>query len=238
MAGISGALEVLFSLSENERYAPLYFHHIPKTGGTSFRAAISASLRGSPRFIVPDVRPKLSAIGAWPQMLQDVERRCRSFGQVRAFVSHYTAQLGDALDEPVLSIVREPEAHFMSTVAFHLPAHVAKNRSARDVARSAGNRQIRSLTGAKPPYRQPDDLAPWTALVDEVLSRSRLFRLEEAERLSTHCHDVHGIDVNMKVKKTGSAQAKTDPLTKEVERLLAKDDPVWLDRLLYIRAAG
>lgn len=231
MAGISSALEVYFATTELD-FPPLYYHHIPKTGGTSFRAAVRACLRGSPRLIVPQARRLLDDDLASSRFIE-LEARCRQFGTVRALMSHYTAHLQHTTSRGILAIVREPEAHFRSMVSFHLDAHRARSRDPRSIARSAANRQMRSLTGIKPPYDPPADLTRWSNLVEQAALRFSLFRLEDGDLLRQHCLDTHGLEVRMQRKKETPPETKNDPLVSRVCRALRRDDPVWWDKMLY-----
>ena len=119
----SGAFEIHFSLPGETRLLkqPFYFHHTPKAAGTSLRQSVREWLersgqRGS--VVVPRIESRLKHSGHWPDELFSFYESMKRDLVVDVVMSHYTALLSDRIEGPIVALVRDPEDHFYSSLAF------------------------------------------------------------------------------------------------------------------------
>ncbi len=245
MAG-SGALDIYLSFLEDgsNKAPPLFFHHVPKTAGTSFRAAVERALLSSSKITIADVKDVVQARGTWPQGIVDLYRRVADLAPVTAALSHYTSLLANEVPYPILSLVRDPDEQFRSAIEFRAGSYNAL-KPIRILTRSS-NQQMRSLSGLMDhksiPVRMPDDkreMRRWLRLVDRVVGRMTLFRMADLPALLEFCRQEYGLalDELHKKRRTQARPMMDTALMDEVERLAGEHDPVWLDRILYERVA-
>lgn len=244
---VSSALEVYLSLREEDpdQPPPLFFHHVPKTAGTSFRAAVGLALEPrATKVAIPDVRDILNERGDWPGGIVQFYRRAVAFGRPVAVLSHYTNYLAAETDRPILALIREPEAQFWSSIHFR-SRNYARLGANRIVERHA-NMQVRSLAGMPSDHaiplrkpRGPRKLGRWIELIEQLAERMTLFRTEEYGAMLEHCRDVYGLTLKELHKKGPQRQRRKSLLPERAEtdiRAIAEaNDPVWLDRMLYER---
>ncbi len=219
---------------------PLYFYHVPKTAGTSFRSAVTAALLrdGSSHVVIADVEAALKARGEWPVGFAPLHDRIAALGQMRACLSHDTVLLADHVTAPILSLVREPEAQFWSRVWFD--PKLAATLTPRRIVKRFGNQQMKSLSRVAIPLRRPESdvaMLPWLDLVAKVVARMTLFRVSDFALLLDHCHRDYGLTLAEQHKKDGARRRAAAGGTAEpaLRALVEEHDPVWLDRILYER---
>lgn len=236
----SGSLEVHFSLGEPILARPLYFHHIPKTAGTSFRAGLRGFFRerDAATLSAPQVKRALRSERRFPEGLVDLDRRARAFGRVELFASHYTAALANHIDDPIVTFFREPEAHRRSYVSFHAQhlAATLERRGVEAVLARTSNLQAKSLVAQwgvellPAPHAHP---VAWQSLVDRILERFTMFR--------TDCYDAAMDQLADEYRFTLPAQGAKKTGTYDAEALLDAitaadvDDHLWFDRMIYER---
>jgi hypothetical protein len=230
--GGSGSLDLYHTLGLTEPLLrPLYFHHVPKTGGSSFRSAVGKALadRGFTHTSVPNVRDVLTKAERWPEGLQPV---IDSLPESSAILSHYTSLLPQLPDGEVIALIREPEALFWSSVKFkRWPESIEPRRIVKRLA----NAQTRSLTNQRIPWTPPDDLEPWLPLVDDVIKRFKLFPLERLDTLIDYCQTEFGLSLPQRHKKANPDDVDPD-LRETLKAELKKWNSYWLDEMLYERA--
>ena len=247
----SGAFEIHFSLPGETRLLkqPFYFHHTPKAAGTSLRQSVREWLersgqRGS--VVVPRIESRLKHSGHWPDELFSFYESMKRDLVVDVVMSHYAALLSDRIEGPIVALVRDPEDHFYSSLAF-FSIRLAKVRERRSDLRwflsrpRINNAQISSLSGRPVPPFAPasaEEKKPWLELVEHVVSRFTLFRVKDYSRLLDHCLSAYGMDVHEIRRKTGKPDAQADALAEIVEEFPPGQDPVWLDRILYDRVGN
>ena len=248
----SSALEIYFSVDPAKRAfrRPLFFHHTPKTAGTSFRFAVSHFLTEHRlgRLVAPNIRANLKATGLWPDGLGHLYRSVAIRDRVEAMMSHYTALIANEIDAPILSLVRDPDDHLLSFIAFHADSMNRKfvaTGSAEQIFRDpkVSNAQMRSLCGpdVSIPIERPEsdaDTTRWSELVEEIVERFTLFRMADYGRLLDHCRRHYGAHLIEVREKARSRDPSSEALLAAVRPLLRSRDPMWLDRLLYQRLAS
>lgn len=230
----SGSLDLAYAIGNVEALKQrLLFHHIPKTGGSSFRAAVLRSLgeRGFVRAVLPTIKETLRSVDAWPNGIATL---LNQLGSPDAVLSHYTAFLAKITEDPILTVIREPDKQFWSNVNFQrwLPGMTPKG-----IARKSSNMQVRSLLRIEVPPWRPRKVAPWIGLVDEVVERFSVFRLEAINDLVIHCSEAYGLDIELGHKKN-SSRTLDENLQSRIELEFDRRDPVWLDRMLYERVVA
>jgi hypothetical protein len=235
----SGSLEIHFSLGAPILARPLYFHHVPKTAGTSFRAGLRTLFRccGGASLSVPQVKHTLRTEGRWPDGLVDLDQRARGFGRVELFASHYTAMLADYIDDPIVSFVREPEAHRRSYVAFHREhlAAVLARHGVQALVERTSNLQAKSLLGIEDVPATNQTRCTWHPLADRVSDRFTMFRTDAyADAVAWLADEYRYTPVTQPAKKVGTYSGEPDPV---LEAIIAADtgDSLWLDRMIYER---
>ena len=245
--GISSSFEIFFSLpgQASPLRRPLYFHHVPKTAGTSFRASVRDVIRDGLSLIrLPGVREVLqSGDGTWPEGLREFCRTVLPRVDHQIVMSHYTALLEDQLPGEVVAIVREPTSQLLSVAGFfsRRVIGIADRRPDRILAATKiNNVQTRSFTDEEIPAfapASPKKMAYWVGVVDRIVDRFTLFRLSDYERLLEYVADEHGLILQETRKKTASNAASVKEAQGVVERAIEASgrDPVWLDRILYER---
>lgn len=245
----SNSLEVFFSVDPGRTILrePLFFHHTPKTAGTSFRYAVRHFLteQRAGNMVIPAVRAGLKNTHSWPDGLARLYRLVADNARVEAVMSHYTALLADHVDLPILSIIRDPDEHYPSYLAFHMAHAETLIRATKSVDiilrwRKFTNPQIRSFW--TPDIRIPADppesdaaMRPWLDLVDRTIERFTLFRMADYAALLRHCQQRFGTHLIEVREKRGRRDAALDRLMGELAPLLNDRDPLWLDRVLYDR---
>jgi hypothetical protein len=240
----SGSLEIHFSLGEPILQRPLYFHHIPKTAGTSFRASLRSLFRSydAATLSVPHVKHALRAEGRFPEGLIDLDRRARQFRRIELFASHYTADLAYEIGDPIVSFFREPESHRRSYVAFHAKhlADILERRGVETLLERTSNLQAKSLManwGPGIPSAQPaePDEWQWPPVVDRIIERFTLFRTEDYGAAMVTLAGTYGFGppATSAAKKVGTYDTDSERLLQAIEA--ADDDQLWLDRMIYER---
>lgn len=245
----SGAFEMFFSCAAHGPILkePLFFHHVPKTGGTGFRGALRKHLLSqgfSSSFLARAKRAFMKA-GNWPQGLVDAYDSISRIGVVQAVSSHYTAALSERVSTPMLAMVREPEKQYLSLLNFSGERFTRTNdrRGLEYIAGQTHNYQIRSLTkywGVEFPMLPPDDpeeMRRCLSVIDRVLERFRLFRTDNYDAFLEYCEDTYGVPREVRVKKKGNYKEETAPMLKAMREWIADHDILWLDRILYERVA-
>jgi len=246
----SGALEIYFSLMAEDTATkkPFYFHHIPKTAGTSLRQSVrqfmaAAGVAGNT--VVTDFKPRCEKAGQWPGGLYVIHDKAREGTQLNAVMSHYTALLAHRIDNPIVAIVRQPDEQFRSAVGFF-------ERRVRDIIRKRGsidsvleadkvnNLQIRSLSGERVPQFAPSSarrLERWIKLVDRVVERFTLFPLSRYAEAFAWIQEEYGMTLTETRVKRGRSSEDIGKLVDEIMAQTEHKDPVWLDRILYDRVS-
>jgi hypothetical protein len=248
----SGSVEVFFSFDGTERALkrPLFFHHIPKTGGTSFRAMVRNHMMAHRMHYVGLAAAKDAyiAAGKWPHGLIETYNAIRSLGALESFVSHYTAILSDVIAEPILAISREPESQYFSRLNFaathaqKLPQRLLALGAER-LAKAGHNPQTSSLVrlwGIEVPMLKPDDpgeLAQGLSLVDRIAQRFTLFQIEHLSDFLAYCGEEYGLSGEMPHKKPTTYSDENRSIADAMGRYLKEHDFLWLDRILYARAS-
>lgn len=241
----SGNLEVFFAVERDRPILkrPFYFHHVPKTSGTAFRHAARQWLwsQDAGELIAPHFGRLTDAAAGGDNPLAAYLGAVAGVARIEAVMGHYTARLASAIDDPIVAMVREPDAQLASQLAFQ-PRQLKKLGRAVLETGAANNPQMRSLTGEDIPLREPAEPGErqrWLALVERTLERFTLFRSEDRGALIAHCAEVYGLPVaeqpRLKVRAPDEAvDRRVDKMMKIAKR---KHDPVWLDRILYERVA-
>lgn len=247
--GISGSFEIFFALpgQASPVRKPLYFHHVPKTAGTSFRAGVRDAVGDSLSMIrLPSVREVLAQGGGWPQGLTafcgDILPRIDH----QIVMGHYTALVENQLPGEVLAVVREPTSHILSAAGFFSQRiiDIGERRPDRILATNKiNNVQMRSFTTEEiPPFapRSIRKMAYWSALVDRIVDRFTLFRLSDYRRLLGYVADEYGLVLKEVRAKTASPAPSVKKAQRIVERAMevVERDPLWLDRILYDKVAA
>lgn len=245
----SGALEIHFSLLAEPLATkkPFYFHHTPKAAGTSLRQSVREFLevRGAAgTTVVTDFKSRCVTTGQWPGALYVVHDQARQGARLNAVMSHYTALLAQRIDDPIVAIVREPEDQFRSAVAFfqrRMGQLVRKRGSAEAVltAEKVNNVQVRSLSGVNVPMFAPTSarrVERWIKLVDRILDRFTLFPLAGYGSALSYIEEEYGMKLREnRVKRGKPATTEEQDLVDLVLAESRRQDPVWLDRILYKR---
>lgn len=245
----SNSLEIYYSIDPAQAALrePLFFHHTPKTAGTSFRYALRHFLaeHRSASLIVPGVRASLKAANRWPRGLFGLYKMIAGKMRIEAVMSHYTALFADKVDDPIIAMLRRPDEHYPSFLAFHIE-HV------QAIARATGaveailnhpkytNPQIRSFwpTRVAIPTRQPEsdaEMQQWLDLVDRTIERFTLFRMADYPALLQHCRQRYGVHLIEVQEKRGARPPELALLGEQLAPHLGDRDPLWLDRILYDR---
>ncbi len=245
----SNSLEVYFSAAPDRAILrrPLYFHHTPKTAGTSFRYAMRHFMRehGAGRMVVPNVRVDLKAAHRWPRGLAELHDMVAAGNRIEVLASHYTALLADAIDEPIVSLIRDPDEHYESYAAFHADFarhEIAHRGSVEAVLRHPkfNNPQLRSFFAPliALPVDPPADAAKMDRLIeliDRTLKRFTLFPTSEYPAFLDYCRHQYGAHL-IEVREKRRTHVPADvSLLAELARHRRDHDPVWLDRIFYDR---
>lgn len=241
----SNSFEIYFSADGRSRLkTPLFFHHTPKTAGTSFRFAVRSALADEPvgRSITPGVRAELKAIREWPRGLRRLYNGIAQTTHVEVVMSHYTALLATHLQGPILAMVRDPATHYRSFLGFHAKfvATYLQTHSAEALVRHQkfNNPQLRSFwTADRMPASDARDsdaaMRQALDLVDQTLERFTLFRMTDYRLMLEHCRHHHGLHLMEVREKLRVGDAAVDRLITELQPVLRAHDPAWLDRILY-----
>ncbi len=236
----SGNLEVFFVAGDGRQILkrPFFFHHIPKTSGTAFRHAVRDWLwrHDAGVVTVPHFAGQGAAAAAWAGEVPAFYRAAQSLGRIEAVMSHYTAGLAAVIDDPIVAMVRAPDAQLGSALAFS-PKRLASHGRRLLEHRAINNAQMRSLTGEDVPIYAPDspaDRQPWLDLVDRTIARFTLFRTEDRDVLIRHCAEVYGMAIEDQPRlKVRASDETTDRSVDKILKIARRRDPVWLDRILY-----
>lgn len=238
----SGNLEIYFSVRDAVLKKPFFFHHIPKTAGSSLRYVVRRWLldAGCHSLIVQDAARELSE--GWPDSVARHVKAVAELGRLEAILSHYTARAADILPGHVVALVRNPDDQLASNLRFH-PSLLKSKLRAIFKKPLVNNSQIRSLTGRDFPNFAPKsnkDRRRWRSEALEMVRNCSLYRSEDYPAFLGICRDEYGMvglqeGPRRKVGKTSpDIEDRLPLLAVELER----NDPVWLDRVLYERAAS
>lgn len=98
---------------------PIFFCHLPKTGGTTVRLALEKQF--APREIVPDMKMMSQNKGRYSPVA-DVERALRNRkGSVKLLRGHYHYSIRGWLDDSIgIVVLREPVARTISELKHHI----------------------------------------------------------------------------------------------------------------------
>lgn len=250
LSGVTGTFEVFFSVACTQRDLPrpLLFHHIPKTAGTSFRSALRRVFvrRQCGLYEVPRFREKLRARSEWPEGILAIFHHINNIVQIEAIAGHYTAALAGASDDPIYSLVRDPDRHIFSIIKFRskrISRVLQRSSDPIDVLRSEliSNPQMRSLTGRAVPTFEPSDpeiRAYWLEQVDNVCRRFSLFRTEGYPYFVGHIEEQFSLRIPVLHSRRARDTEEARMMVRAISPLLKQSDPLWLDRLLYAKAQG
>lgn len=195
--------------------------------------------------VVPDLQLRIAKITDWPSWLSRTFSAAMTMGTPNAVMGHYTALISDLITDPIVALVRDPDQHFESSVAFF--SDKIGERLHRDSIGAVlqlprlNNPQMRSLSGVDVPAFKPADGAEiqrCIALVDDVVDRFRLFRVEDYPQFLSYCENEYGVPLMEYKAKPRRRHEEAAAILDALRPSRDDDDPVWLDRLLYERVAG
>lgn len=220
---------------------PLFFHHIPKTGGTSIRAAARAWMweNDAGEIIAPHFERELRSAGAWPKGVIRFFEATKAVARVEAVMGHYTSVLAPAISDPIIALVRDPTEQLASNLTFRPNRLALLGDGIFDDPRIA-NAQMHSLTQLAIPRDAPEgtDLTHWEEVVEETIERFALFAYEDRRQLFHHLETDYGMAL------AEGSRLKPRPADPHVDEIVAglmakarQRDPVWLDRILYNRVS-
>jgi hypothetical protein len=251
--GRGGSIELIFSQEPlgDESEPVLVFHHIRKTGGTSLRHSIRASLAGRPVYVATPQdagQPEyLSQLATWHIAFYDalsaVEKR-----QLIYAGGHTAGFLIPLLERPVraFTMVREPVDQLLSRYFFITSRNwaLADLRSDQERRQWLANAQARSVL--EPHYDEvevPDDpdhpaAETWRERLFEVVTEYYTLGVQDRFDASLAMFQRefgfgHRQSRTLRVNTNRPRDAQIDP---EILDLLRRSS--WLDQVLYDHAVA
>ena len=203
----SGNLEIFFVTNSARQILkkPFFFHHIPRTSGTSLRFATRRWLwrQECGELIAPGFRQEGLDRDRWRRSVADFYRAVASVARVEAVMGHETAMLAAVVSDPIVAIVREPGAQLASSLAFR-PERWTRRGDAVLEALDINNVQTRSLSVADIPLYAPQgrqEYDHWLGLIDQLVNRFRLFRMTDRQSFIEYCKAEYGPSTGRSAEK-------------------------------------
>jgi hypothetical protein len=102
-----------------QKVRPVFFPHIPKTGGTSLRIALEASVQ--PHEILPDIYMMARFGGHYPDIALVMENVVRQRQAVRILRGHYHLSVRKLLPNPItITVLRDPVSRVISNLKHNI----------------------------------------------------------------------------------------------------------------------